>query len=85
MKIVLTGSISNVGKPLAAEFVKIDKYSQNIIISQIETLLNYSERFYNLQFLTRKKANHRLLERLEEKFTDYFNSDELISRGLPSV
>lgn len=78
----MKGIIENIRQEYHAN---IDKYSQNIIISQIETLLNYSERFYNRQFLTRKKANHQLLDKLEEKLTDYFNGDELISKGLPSV
>lgn len=34
----------------------IDRFSQDIIVSQIETLLNYAERFYNRQFITRKKT-----------------------------
>jgi AraC family transcriptional regulator, transcriptional activator of pobA len=63
----------------------IDKYSKQIIISHIETLLNYSERFYNRQFITREKANHQILEQLENLLTEYFNSDDLISKGLPSV
>jgi len=63
----------------------IDNFSQSIIISHIETLLNYSERFYNRQFITRKKANHQILERLEKLLTDYFNDDHLISKGLPTA
>jgi len=63
----------------------IDKYSQNIIISQIETLLNYSERFYQRQFITRKITNHKILDRLEKILMDYFNSDEIITKGLPTV
>lgn len=63
----------------------IDKFSQSIILSQIETLLNYSERFYNRQFITRKKANHQILTNLEELLTAYFNSGDLITKGLPSV
>ena len=63
----------------------IDKFSQSIIVSHIETLLNYSERFYNRQFITREKSNHRILERLENLLTDYFNDDDLISKGLPTV
>ncbi|MBT33136.1 MAG: AraC family transcriptional regulator [Thalassobius sp.] len=63
----------------------IDQFSQNIIISQIETLLNYSERFYQRQFITRKISNHKILARLEELLTDYFNSDDLVTKGLPSV
>ena len=63
----------------------IDAFSQSIIISQIETLLNYSERFYQRQFITRKKLNHQILERLEKLLTDYFNGEDLISKGLPTV
>lgn len=63
----------------------IDKFSQNIIISQIETLLNYSERFYQRQFITRKTTNHQVLDRLEKILADYFNSDELVTQGLPTV
>src|SRR4051794_10407975 len=52
----------------------IDRFSQNIIISQIETLLNYSERFYQRQFFTRKITNHGILDRLEKLLGDYFNN-----------
>lgn len=63
----------------------IDRFSQNIIISHIETLLNYSERFYNRQFLTRQKSNHQILDRLENLLTNYFNNEDLIAKGLPTV
>ncbi|MBB5395194.1 AraC family transcriptional regulator [Mucilaginibacter sp. AK015] len=63
----------------------LDAYSQQIIISQIETLLNYCERFYNRQFLTRKKTSHQVLEKLERLLTEYFNQDDLIHKGLPTV
>lgn len=63
----------------------IDKFSQNIIISQLETLLNYSERFYQRQFITRHKAHHQFLEKLENLLNDYFESDDIKEQGLPSV
>lgn len=63
----------------------IDKFSQGIIISQIETLLNYSERFFQRQFITRNIASHEMLERLEALLDQYFNSDDLVNKGLPSV
>jgi len=63
----------------------IDRFSQDIIISRLETLLNYSERFYQRQFITRKKTNHQILDRLEVLLSDYFNSDDLVSKGLPTV
>ena len=63
----------------------IDKFSQNIIISQLETLLNYSERFYQRQFITRQKAHHQFLEKLEILLNDYFESENIIKNGLPTV
>jgi AraC-like DNA-binding protein len=63
----------------------IDKFSQDIIIAQIELMLSYAERFYHRQFITRKITNHKILDRLEEILTDYFQSNDLIEKGLPSV
>ena len=63
----------------------IDDHSQNVIIAQIELLLTYAERFYHRQFNTRKIGNHQILSRLEDLLTDYFNSDDLIHKGLPTV
>jgi len=79
---MMMGIIDNIRREYHAN---LDQFSQNIIISQIETLLNYSERFYNRQFLTRKKANHQVLERMEEILTQYFNGDDLMGKGLPTV
>ena len=63
----------------------IDKFSQDIIISNLETMLNYAERFYERQFITRKISNHRILDRLEEVLTGYFRDEGLLSKGLPTV
>jgi len=63
----------------------IDKFSQNIIIAQIELLLNYCERFYQRQFITRKKSSHQILERLEKILDDYFSDDNLVNKGLPTA
>ena len=63
----------------------IDKFSQKIIISQIELLLNYAERFYERQFITRKISNHQILSRLEQVLSDYFTDDSQMEKGLPTV
>ena len=63
----------------------IDKFSQRIIISQMETLLNYAERFYQRQVITPKIANHRILDALEHTLNHYFKSDDLITKGIPTV
>ncbi len=63
----------------------IDTFSQRIILSQLETLLNYTDRFYQRQFITRKSTNHKLLARVEALLEDYFCGPDLLNKGLPSV
>jgi len=63
----------------------LDKFSHSLIISQLGTLLQYGERFYERQFMTRRVASHQLLERLEELLTASFADQDLGSKGLPTV
>ncbi|MCE7042467.1 AraC family transcriptional regulator [Dyadobacter sp. CY312] len=63
----------------------IDDFSQDVIISHVEVLLNYSNRFYKRQFITRKAANHDVLTRLEDLLNQYFNDKESLMQGLPTV
>ena len=62
----------------------IDRFSQQIILSQVEVLLNYADRFYNRQFLTRKVTNHKVLEKFEALLDQYF-MDKAQQNGLPTV
>jgi len=79
---IINGIVENIKNEYQTN---IDHFSQDIIISHLETLLNYSDRFYQRQFITRKKTNHQILDRLEILLSDYFNSDDLVSKGLPTV
>lgn len=63
----------------------VDRFSQSVIIAQLELLLTYSERFYQRQFITRKIASHEILIKLEDLLTDYFSSGMLAQKGLPSI
>lgn len=63
----------------------IDRFSKRIIVSHIEALLNYADRYYHRQFITREKSNHQALVRIETLLREYFNSDDLLSKGLPTV
>ena len=79
-------TITNIFKSIQQEYhSNIDKFSQRVIINQIELLLNFSDRFYNRQFITRKINNHQIPTRLEEIFKEYFNNDNLMEKGLPTV
>jgi len=65
--------------------LNLDKFSRRIIVSQIETLLNYANRFYQRQFITREIANHQVLDRFEEVLNIYFNRNACVTEGLPTV
>jgi AraC-like DNA-binding protein len=79
---MLIGIIKNIRQEYQSN---IDKFSQDVIIAQIELFLTYAERFYNRQFITRKINNHQILERLEKLLDDYFTDDSLVKKGLPTV
>ena len=78
----LTAIMGNIAQEYHAN---LDQYSQGIIIAQLELLFSYAQRFYNRQFITRKIANHKILDQLEGMLSDYFNGEDLIHKGLPSV
>ncbi|GGG96774.1 AraC family transcriptional regulator [Parapedobacter pyrenivorans] len=63
----------------------IDKFSGELIVAQLEMLLIYSERYYERQFLTRKKSTHELLERFELALARYFEGGKLLEKGTPTV
>jgi AraC family transcriptional regulator, transcriptional activator of pobA len=63
----------------------IDKFSHSIIISQLESLLNYADRFYYRQFITRSITNHQILERLEDLLAACFDGENITRKGLPTV
>lgn len=63
----------------------IDRHTQEIILSQIDLLLNYSNRFYERQFITRKNSNHQLLAKFEKFLNDYFDQEKPSENGLLTV
>ncbi|MDJ1498439.1 helix-turn-helix transcriptional regulator [Cytophagaceae bacterium DM2B3-1] len=80
------GMISDTMQHIAHEYQSgIDAYTQDVLLAHIELVLTYCERFYQRQFITRKLANHQLLNRLEELLTAYFKSDDLANKGMPSI
>lgn len=63
----------------------IDDFSQDVMISYLEVLLNYSNRFYRRQFLTRKAVNHGLLTEMEAVLNNYFTAQHALDKGLMTV
>jgi AraC family transcriptional regulator, transcriptional activator of pobA len=79
-------TIISIFKIMEAELSsRIDDFSQDVIISQIELLLNYANRFYKRQFITRKAASNDLLQKLEDMLDEYFNNEKPLSQGIPTV
>ncbi len=78
--------ILNIFKNIEDELLSaIDDYSQDVIVTQIELLLNYSNRFYKRQFITRKAVNNDLLAKVETLLNDYFSNETALVKGLPTV
>jgi AraC family transcriptional regulator, transcriptional activator of pobA len=81
-EVMLNGIAQNIEQEYRSN---IDKFSRNVMISQIELLLNYADRFYHRQFITRNKANSDLLVKLEDLLTEYFDNQNDLQSGLPTV
>lgn len=65
--------------------LNIDRYSQKLIVSNIELMLDYCTRFYDRQFYTRTNINADIVSRFERVLADYFEDESLRLSGLPSV
>jgi AraC-like DNA-binding protein len=63
----------------------IDNHSQTLIVSNIELLLNYCQRYYGRQFITRKNSNSDVVSQIEKLLIDYFKDTKLSEKGLPTV
>lgn len=75
--------IANLFESISAELDNnMDAYSQDVLVSQIELLLNYSNRFYNRQFLTRKAAHNDLIREMDAYLAARF-AEQL--GGIPTV
>jgi AraC family transcriptional activator of pobA len=64
---------------------RIDDFSQEVIIAQIELLLSYAKRFYKRQFLTRQSVNNNFLQKMEDLLNAYFNEENPFGNGIPTV
>lgn len=81
-KVTIISIFKNIEEELNS---RIDDFSQDVIISQIELLLNYANRFYKRQFITRKAVSNDLLQKLDDLLDEYFMSDKSSNHGIPTV
>ncbi|QHS59699.1 helix-turn-helix domain-containing protein [Chitinophaga agri] len=78
-KKVIAGLFENIADELDNN---TDAFSQDVLVSQIELLLNYSNRYYNRQFLTRKAVHHDLITQMDSYLDNRFAEQ---SGGIPTV
>lgn len=79
-KKVIAGLFENIADELDNN---TDAFSQDVLVSQIELLLNYSNRFYNRQFLTRKAIHHDLISQMDTYLEHRFADHQI--GGIPTV
>ncbi|WP_437397599.1 helix-turn-helix domain-containing protein [Flagellimonas lutimaris] len=79
-------SIIGMLKNIQGEYhTNIDYFSHDIIIAQLELLFSYAQRFYNRQFITRRIAHNKIVERLENLLNSYFEEETYQVKGIPTV
>jgi len=64
---------------------RIDNHSQQVLVSNIELLLNYSKRFYERQFNTRSASNIDIVAKVETLLKNYYSDNQLIEKGQLSI
>ncbi|SOD99241.1 Helix-turn-helix domain-containing protein [Spirosoma fluviale] len=72
-------------KKIEEEYQHIDRHTQGVLLAQIDLLLQYSNRFYERQFITRKWVNDDLLVRTESLINEYFNTELGLKNGVLTV
>lgn len=81
-KQVLFDCVQNIASELQEN---IDKHTQTLIVSNIELLLNYCTRYYGRQFITRKNTHSNTVSKVEHLLKNYFKTEKLPEKGLPTV
>lgn len=78
--------ISQLKKTIESEYSQnIDKHSQDLIIVNLESILKYCKRYYDRQFYTRTNLYKDYIIKFEQFLEYYFTSDELTSKGIPTI
>lgn len=62
-----------------------DEYSKDIILTHIDSILKYSQRFYKRQFINRTVLSGTIITKFTEILSQYFDSGKLKKEGLPTV
>ncbi|TKG91491.1 AraC family transcriptional regulator [Puteibacter caeruleilacunae] len=63
----------------------LDDFSEEVIVTNLELLLNYSKRFYNRQFITRKRFSSGVVKQFEVLLKEYFKKGIQKENGIPTI
>jgi AraC family transcriptional regulator, transcriptional activator of pobA len=62
-----------------------DEFSKSIILSHLDSMLKYAQRFYKRQFIDRKPLTGKTVTLFNERLNEYFGKGESEKDGLPTV
>lgn len=62
-----------------------DEFSKAILLSQLDTLLKYANRFYKRQFLHRQAMSGSVFSKFEKMISAYFESGRFEIEGTPQI
>ncbi len=66
-------------------FNNTDEYSRDIMLTHLDSILKYSQRFYKRQFINRKQLSGTTVSRFNASLATYFEDGNFQEKGLPSV
>lgn len=62
-----------------------DEFSKSIILSHLDSILKYAQRFYKRQFIDRKPLLGKAVTKFNECLDAYFEKTDAEEKGLPTV
>jgi len=62
-----------------------DEFSRDIILTHIDSIFKYVQRFYKRQFINRKIVSAPIVSRFTEILSSHLESGQISSKGLPTV
>jgi len=73
------------GKIEAEYYNNTDEYSRDIMLTNIDSILKYSQRFYKRQFINRTQLSGKTVSKFNDALVAYFKEGLLLTQGLPTV
>jgi AraC family transcriptional regulator, transcriptional activator of pobA len=62
-----------------------DEYSRDIILTHLDSILKYAQRFYKRQFINRTSLSGHTVSKFNDILSSYFENGLVKAKGLPTV